>query len=146
MAPRNAKLKAVDAQISEQMAHIQELKLQVEQAENKLHRLWEEEAAILDTFADHDREFAPFRKLPEDVLREICVACVQGDIPELSYGHTPMPYTLGQICSGMQYVALTTPIIWASMSVPLQKRSFHYDRTDEEIYVNLAQRAIEWFE
>ncbi len=85
MAPTNAKLKAVDTRITEQMAYIQELKLQVEQAENKLHRLWEEEAAILDTFADHDRVFAPFRKLPDDILREICVACVQDEIPELCH-------------------------------------------------------------
>ncbi len=106
------------------MVHIDALKLQIEQAENKLHRLREEEAAILDVFADHDRVFAPFRKLPEDVLREICVACVQDAIPELSYGDTPMPYILGQICSGMRHVALTTPVIWASMGVDLKQKLF----------------------
>ena len=94
MAPADAKLEAINSQISEQMAHVEALQLQVEQAKIKLDRLREERAAVLGTLADRDRVFSPFRNLPEDVLREICIACLQGDIPELSYGHTPMPYIL----------------------------------------------------
>ncbi|KJA14561.1 hypothetical protein HYPSUDRAFT_150215, partial [Hypholoma sublateritium FD-334 SS-4] len=112
MAPTNANLKDVDAQISDMMAHIQALKAQVEQAETKLQRLRDEEAAILETFADHRRIFSPFRNLPEDVLREICLqACVEGDMPTLSYGRRSpgLPYILAQICSEMRHIALTTP-------------------------------------
>ncbi|KJA19047.1 hypothetical protein HYPSUDRAFT_144267, partial [Hypholoma sublateritium FD-334 SS-4] len=113
MAPANAKLKGVEVQISEMMAHIQELKSQVEQAENKLQRLHEEEAAILESFADHRRVLSPFRNVPEDILREICIqACVEGDIPALSYLGIPLPCVLAQICRGMRPIALTTPIIW----------------------------------
>ncbi len=146
MAPTNAKLKAVDAQISEQMAHIEELKLQVEQAENKLHRLWEEEAAILEIFADHDRVFAPFRKLPEDILREICVASVQDKIPELCHDRNTMPYILSQICSGMRRVALTTPFIWASMLIHISRIYTTRPESHPEIYAIFAQKAIEWCE
>ena len=79
----------LEAQTSEMKANIDALpvEFQVEQAENKLRRLREEEA-------DHRRVLAPFRNLPEDVLREIGIACVQGDIPELSFSHTPMPYMI----------------------------------------------------
>ncbi|KJA17075.1 hypothetical protein HYPSUDRAFT_146945, partial [Hypholoma sublateritium FD-334 SS-4] len=116
MAPATAKLRAVEAQISETTAHIQALKSQVEQAENKLQRLREEEAAILETFADHRQVFSPFRNIPEDVLREICIrACVEGDMPGLCYPMGPLPWILAQICSGLRYIALATPIIWASM-------------------------------
>ena len=95
LGPTNANLEAVNSKISEKTARIEALQLQVEQAKIELDRLREERAAILGTFADHDRVFSPFRNLPEDVLREICIACLRGNIPELSYGHTPMPYILG---------------------------------------------------
>ncbi len=147
MAPAKAELKHVEDKISEQLALIEELKSQVKQAQNKLRRLEEEEAAILDNFADHDRVFSPFRNLPEDVLREICVSCVQGNIPELLYGRTSMPYILSQICSRMRYVALTTPLIWASMSVEIKSMFFHRKKPHElEIYAILARKATDWFE
>ena len=109
MAPTQAKLNVAREQISEMIAHIEVLKLQVEQAEIKLQRLREEEVAILETFADHDRVFSPFRTLPDDVLHEICAKCMQGEISRLSYGHNPMPYILSHICSSMRHVALTMP-------------------------------------
>ncbi len=109
------------------MAHIEELKSQVEQAEIKLQRLQEERVAILDTFADHNRVFSPFRNLPEDILREICVACVQGDsIPTLAYRTTSLPYKLGQICSGMRHIALTTPLIWAYVEIDIMATNVYH--------------------
>ena len=137
MAPTIAKLKVVQGQVSKVTAHIEALKCQ-------LQRLQDEEAGILNTLSDHRLVFSPFRNLPEDILREICVASVRGDTTELSYGHTPMPYVLGQICSGMRRIALTTPRIWASMSVNIipSKRKI----SAEESYLILARRVIEWFE
>ena len=147
MAPTNAKLKDVDDKISDQIAHIEALQLQAEQAKIKLDRLREERAAVLETFADYRRFCSPFRNLPEDVLREICIACVQFGVPELSYGHTPMPYILSQTCGGMRHVALNTPIIWAAMSVNIRKGiQFQSIKVYEQVYAILARRAIEWFE
>ncbi len=114
MAPTKAKLKNIDDKISDQIAHIEALKLQVEQANIKVDRLRDERGVVLETFADYRRVFSPFRNLPEDILREICIACVQFEVPELSYRHTPMPYILSQTCGGMRHVALSTPIIWAA--------------------------------
>ncbi|KJA26477.1 hypothetical protein HYPSUDRAFT_275493 [Hypholoma sublateritium FD-334 SS-4] len=147
IANTNAKLKTVETQISATVAHIQELKLQVEQAEIKLQRLREEEAAILETFAGHRRVFSPFRHVPEDVLREICIACVEGEIPKLYYlGSTPLPYTLAQISIGLRNIALTTPRIWASMKILID--AFHCYNPEEydRAYLILAQKARKWFE
>ena len=127
-------------------AHIEALKLQVEQAEIKLQRLREEEVAILETFADHDRVFSPFRTLPDDVLHEICAKCMQGEISRLSYGHNPMPYILSHICSSMRHVALTMPGIWASMRVDIRRIHSYRIQLREGHYAILARRAIEWFE
>ncbi|KJA19005.1 hypothetical protein HYPSUDRAFT_168622 [Hypholoma sublateritium FD-334 SS-4] len=147
MAPTNAKLKIVETQISDTVAHIQELKMQVEQAEIKLQRLREEEAAILETFADHRRVFSPFRNLPEDVLREICVACIEGNMPKLYYeGGTPSSYVLAQICSGLRNIALTTPRIWASMEVQMGGFYCYGHGAYHQAYSILAQKARKWFE
>ncbi|KJA22695.1 hypothetical protein HYPSUDRAFT_40795 [Hypholoma sublateritium FD-334 SS-4] len=145
VAPTTSKLKVVEAQISDTMAHIQALMVQVEQAETKLARLREEEAAILETFADHRRVFSPFRNLPEDILREICIACVEDNMPMLSYLSNPWPFVLAQISSGMRHVALTTPIIWASMHVDMRLLSGSI-REQEQAYSVLAQRARIWIE
>ena len=127
MAPTNAKLKVVQGQICDTIAHIEALKLQVEQAETKLQRLREEEAAIQETFADHRRIFSPFRNLPEDVLREICITYVEMHMPTLTYRRNikPRPYHNGpyvftQISSEMRHIALTTPRLWATMNVDAQ--------------------------
>ncbi len=108
MAPTKAKLKNIDDKISDQIAHIEALKLQVEQANIKLDRLRDERGMVLETFADYRRVFSPYRNLPEDILREICIACVQFEVPKLSYRHTPMPYILSQTCGPIdQNLALT---------------------------------------
>ncbi len=80
--------------------------------------------------------------------RDICVACTVEDdiIPLLAYRHTPMPYILGQICSGMRHVALTTPLIWAKMQMHIGIVSYHNVTLPRAPYAILAKKAIEWFE
>ncbi|KJA23694.1 hypothetical protein HYPSUDRAFT_137356, partial [Hypholoma sublateritium FD-334 SS-4] len=112
MAPISAKLRVVEAQISETTALIQALKAQVKQAETKLRRLHAQAAALSETLAYHRRIFSPFRNIPEDLLREICIQACMGNMPTLSYHVNPAPYVLSQICSGMRRIVLTTPIVW----------------------------------
>ncbi len=135
MANIAAQSQAVEEQISEMTAQIAALHACVEQAEHRLQLL-------RDAEADHQRVFAPFRRLPEDVLRSIGVACVHGYIPKLSFGYRPpMPYILLQICSALRRVALATPRIWAAMSIEIL-------RVPSELrdpYAVLGRRAIEWF-
>ncbi len=123
MAPTNEKLQDVRGQISETVAHIEALKLQVQQAESKLQRLLDDEAAMLKTSEDHRRVLSAIRIVPEDVLREICIACVEEEMPRLSYCTTPLPYVLAQISRGMRHIALATSAIWASMDVQIRQ---HY--------------------
>ncbi|KJA14219.1 hypothetical protein HYPSUDRAFT_49350 [Hypholoma sublateritium FD-334 SS-4] len=146
MSPASEKLKAVEVQISDAIAHIQALKLQIEETENKLRRLCQEEAAILETSANHRRVLSTVRNLPEDVLREICIACVDSEVnvPALFYGDTPLPYRLAQISSGMRHIALTTPLIWASMNIYMDYDCDPLDYT--QVCSILASRANRWFE
>ena len=133
MAPTNARLKVVREQISEAMAHVQDLKSQVEQAEIKLLGLREKEVTILEISEDHRRVLSVIRNLPEDVFREIFIACVQDNIPSLSGRQIPLLYVLAQIFSGMRHIALATSIIWARMYVP------HYSKID-----GIGNKAYLW--
>ncbi len=104
------KLKALQIEIPDTMAHIEALRLQVHQAEIKVQRLVNEQAVILKTSEDHHRVFSAVRNLPEDVLREILIACVDDKAPPiLSYCEHPLPYRLAQISSGIRRIALATP-------------------------------------
>lgn len=143
MAPTDAKLKAVEAQISEVVAYIEDLKAQVERAEIKLQHLREQEAAILQTSKDHRRVLSAVRHIPEDVLLEIFIACVQDNIPSLLEYPLPLPWVLTQISSGMRQIALATPIIWTRMHIPLY---FTTDGDKGKVYGVLARRVTRWFE
>ncbi len=147
MAPTNEKFRDVRGQISDTVAHIEALRLQVQQAERKLQRLLEDEAAILKTSEDHRRVLSAIRTLPEDVLREICIACVEyPKLPNLSYHTIPLPYVLARISRGMRRIALTTPVIWASMEVQIRHKNYYSDRIlNEQAYKALSRRATEWF-
>ena len=146
MAPANARLKVVREQISETVAHVQALKSQVEQAESKLRDLREKEAAILEMSEDHRRVLSVVRNLPEDVFREIFIACIEADMPTLSYLVTPLPYILAQISSGLRRIALATPAIWTSMDAQINPYHHEHEITNPQFYSILARKAREWFD
>ncbi len=142
MAPVNAELKAVKEQISEIMDNIKALKSQLERAEIELQRLSEKEVAVLETTADLRGAISSFRDMPEDVLREIFLAFMGDDIPQLYPPSVPLQYTLMQISSGIRHIARTTPSIWASISIRIDR----FDRLDELHYGNLVFEARKWFQ
>ncbi len=145
MSPTNSKLRFVEGMISETTAQIHALQLELERAEFKLQVLQKEKAAILETSKDHRSVISAVRNLPEDVLRQILIACVEDEKPPiLSYRPIPLPYRLAQISSGFRRIALSTPIMWASMYV--QFDAFLYENLDEQAYSILAHMVRVWFE
>ncbi len=144
MAPTKAKLKVIQTQISETIEYIQELKAQVERNECKLQQLRDEEAAILETSKNHRRVLSTVRTLPEDILREICIDCVETSQPVLSYRRMPLPYVLAQVSRGMRRIVLETPIIWASMCVQIDSSCF--GRFGDQVCTMLARSIRQWFD
>ncbi len=147
IAPATAELKSLKEQISDAVAHIQALKSQLEQTEIGLERLREKEAAILESTAHHRGVLSPFRDLPEDLLREICLALVEGDIPSLEfphfrYGRTLAPYLLMQICHGIRRIVLETPTIWVSIRFQIDSSC----RKDEQEFPTFLSRAKKWLQ
>ncbi len=109
--------------------------------------------SLLD-LENHLGVLAPIRNIPEDVLREICIACIADEIPTLRHHKTPLPYMLSQISRGMRHIVLTTPVIWARMDIQIRRyhvgtvdiRKSYIGTFDEATYLGLARRVKEWFD
>ena len=103
-APYNEKLDALTK-------HISELEAQLESAKN-------EKKALLESFYPIQKPLAPFRRLPQDVVREIFVACLDPKInPTMSKKEAPTLLT--RISSSLRQIALTTPELWAAIHIPI---------------------------
>ncbi|KJA18403.1 hypothetical protein HYPSUDRAFT_190971, partial [Hypholoma sublateritium FD-334 SS-4] len=86
--------------------------------EAQLQILNDEKTAILEAVAPFKRALSPFRQLPEDIVREIFVACLPtGRNPTMS--HTEAPVLLTRISSATRRISLATPALWAAIHIPI---------------------------
>lgn len=94
--------------------------------EDRVRHLKDEKNALLDVAAPYRTALSPFRRLPADVIREILVACIDTEInPSLSITKAPMLLT--RISGRIREIALTTPMLWAAIHIPV----FGYLITDD---------------
>ncbi len=147
MASADVQLITAEAQVCEARTHVHVLESQLGKTETELQFCPHEmEAALLESIADHRRvdSSRSFQNLPEDVLREICTACIGADLPILTSGILPLPYMLMQISSGMRRIVRTTPSIWASIHIQIDE--FSYFPPNKLLYTALVCEAEKWFE
>ena len=90
---------------------ISELEEQLESAKN-------ERKALLETAMPFQQHLPPFLQLPQDVIREIFLACID---PEINPTMSPKeaPTLLTQICSDLRHIALAAPELWAAIHIPI---------------------------
>ncbi len=146
MVPVNAELKTLESQIFAAVAQVNVLQAQLKRAKNELLRLRKKEASVLETLSDLRGTLSSFRNMPEDILREICIAFVAADVPEFSmssgvyFPSYASLYTLMQISSGMERIVLGTPSFWASINI-------HIGSDAKELhYREIVCEAKEWVE
>ncbi|KAJ7662952.1 hypothetical protein B0H17DRAFT_909987, partial [Mycena rosella] len=92
------------ADLSAEISRIQEL----------LDELTEKRDALDDFIAAHSALISPARRLPEDIVRDIFVACLPSNRNALILSDEA-PLLLCQICSAWRQLALLTPRLWASV-------------------------------
>ncbi len=146
VAPFNAKLKYLGKEISNLKLNIQVVKAQVNQMKKELKRLCDQEVALLESSAAHRRTLSPFRTLPDDILREICIACIDDENYPSTSDVTSMPLVLARISSRMRTVALTTPVLWVNALIDYRRRYPPYTVGAYEIAIKCAWIAKEWFQ
>ncbi|KAJ7649028.1 hypothetical protein DFH06DRAFT_1049677 [Mycena polygramma] len=77
----------------------------------------------LNIFIDaHLSLVSPVRRLPEDIVREIFMACMPAS-SNAGMGVKEAPLLLCRICSGWRHLALATPELWSSLHIVVSRRS-----------------------
>ncbi|KAJ7232662.1 hypothetical protein B0H12DRAFT_1001416, partial [Mycena haematopus] len=66
----------------------------------------------------HEALTSPARRLPQDVIREIFLACLPTHRNAVM-STREAPLLLGHICSGWRSIALANPMLWTSLHVNL---------------------------
>ncbi|KAJ2919892.1 hypothetical protein MD484_g615, partial [Candolleomyces efflorescens] len=96
-----------------QLAELQDI---ISEQEEKLQKLKKRCQKLQEYIKAHRVIISLIRQLPDDVLREIFVACLPTDrYPEMRAEEPPM--LLSQVCKRWREVALSTPHLWSSLHI-----------------------------
>ncbi|KAJ7082655.1 hypothetical protein B0H15DRAFT_889656 [Mycena belliarum] len=114
--PSDAQCQAIRTFLSAAMARLDDLDVEITQAQAALERLFRKRAGLSEFIESHLALTTSARKLPEDVLREIFVATMPED-RYASMSRTESPLLVSHICSHWRSVALSMPHLWASLHV-----------------------------
>ncbi|KAF8991097.1 hypothetical protein BDQ17DRAFT_313287 [Cyathus striatus] len=91
---------------------------EIDQVQRQLDLLQEKRSGIHDFAEQHRALLSPARKLTQDIVEEIFIACLPED--RNSYMNSMEdPMLLTQICSSWRRIALSTPRIWSAIHIVL---------------------------
>ncbi|KJA14270.1 hypothetical protein HYPSUDRAFT_208861 [Hypholoma sublateritium FD-334 SS-4] len=79
----------------------------------KISDLDAERQVLLSAAIPLKRSLSPFRRLPDDIIREIFIACLE------TTRNREAPVLLTRISSATRAVALSTPALWAAIHIPI---------------------------
>ncbi|CAA7263874.1 unnamed protein product [Cyclocybe aegerita] len=117
-APTDKDVEELRAILRGSDCQIQALDEEIEQKESELEELRGRRAAIMEATRNHRTLLAPIRRIPQDLLQDIFVACLPEDRnPTMSADEAPMLLT--RISSHWRQVAHLTPRLWASIYIPV---------------------------
>ncbi|KAJ7807114.1 hypothetical protein B0H13DRAFT_590108 [Mycena leptocephala] len=114
----NAPRRAV-ADLTEEIMRMQNLLDGLTRKRDELSQLIDSHLALV----------SPARRLPEDVISAIFIACVSSTSNATLDSETA-PLLLCQVCSAWRRVALSTPQLWTSLHIPLLSTSKTQDLAD----------------
>ncbi|KIM43886.1 hypothetical protein M413DRAFT_25406 [Hebeloma cylindrosporum] len=80
--------------------------------------LLEQRQALLDEIEGYRSLISPARRLPVDVLQEVFLHTLPTDYNAVMDSHE-CPIFLTQICRGWRSIALSTPLLWSSIHIPV---------------------------
>ncbi|KJA14987.1 hypothetical protein HYPSUDRAFT_122398, partial [Hypholoma sublateritium FD-334 SS-4] len=87
------------------------IQAQISQLKQQLESLVQKETIMVQEVAPYRALLSPFRRLPDDILREIFLHCLPNDyIPVIDFRQPPLLLT--HISRHLRQLALTTPRLW----------------------------------
>ncbi|KAJ6524699.1 hypothetical protein DFH09DRAFT_1189276 [Mycena vulgaris] len=99
-----------------------DLTTEIARMQNLIDELTQKRDALNDSIAAHLAMVSPARRLPEDIVRDVFVACLPAHRnPFILSNESPL--LLCQICSHWRRLALSTPRLWAAVHVVIPKET-----------------------
>ncbi|KAJ6512822.1 hypothetical protein C8R45DRAFT_961478 [Mycena sanguinolenta] len=113
----------------------------IEEMEIALALLKEQRALLKKPIDAHGVLISVIRRLPQDILVEIFLACLPSEHDAL-IDPTEAPLVLGRICRHWRSLVYSTPMLWRSIHIP----SPDYLQTPPNILSRLEKIVNEWLE
>ncbi|KAJ7618104.1 hypothetical protein DFH06DRAFT_1144938 [Mycena polygramma] len=126
--PSEAEVKGIHSHL---IAHT----LEVSRLEALIQDLSDQRQKTLDYIAAHEALVSPARRMPQDVVQEVFLACLPTQRNSVM-STKDAPLLLARICSAWRTLALSTPALWASLHIPLE---YVFD------FIG-PQRPLQWLE
>ncbi|KAJ7486629.1 hypothetical protein FB451DRAFT_1534559 [Mycena latifolia] len=116
--PSDADCQRIQDFLTEPQRELANLTDEISRMQNLIDELTEKRAALDNFINAHLAMVSPARRLPDDIVRAIFIACLPSHRnPAITSKESPL--LLCQICSTWRLLALSTPRLWASMHVVL---------------------------
>ncbi|KAF7296700.1 hypothetical protein HMN09_01079100 [Mycena chlorophos] len=113
-SPTQHEVAQLHALLAEPTHRLQLLDAQIAQIQKTLDDAFVERERLAAYVDEYKALLSPIRRVPEDVLREIFVACLPTD-RNCFMSATEPPLLLGRVCSQWRHIAQTTPALWARL-------------------------------
>ncbi|KJA16565.1 hypothetical protein HYPSUDRAFT_289752 [Hypholoma sublateritium FD-334 SS-4] len=108
----------LDALSAPEMA-LKAMRMEISQLTTRLKTLVDEERQLTEKLGPYRAVLSPFRALPDDILREIFLACIPTDTnPLVDPRHAPILLT--HISRHTRHIALTTARLWVAIHVSIE--------------------------
>ncbi|KJA16549.1 hypothetical protein HYPSUDRAFT_288912 [Hypholoma sublateritium FD-334 SS-4] len=109
----------LDALSAPEMA-LKAMRMEISQLTARLQALVDEERQLTEKVGPYRAVLSPFRALPDDILREIFLACIPTDTnPLVDPRHAPILLT--HISRHTRHIALTTARLWVAIHVSIER-------------------------
>ncbi|KAF9483077.1 hypothetical protein BDN70DRAFT_874313 [Pholiota conissans] len=129
----------IQSLLIEPRKRLSEMNSKISELERSLNELKRERDILEEEIEQHALLLTPFRRLPDDMLREIFIACLQDD-RNAFMSCREAPLLLGLVCRKWRDLAYSTPTLWASLHIPYPVpvdrtlvMDYHLLRTDVEM-------------
>ncbi|KAJ7741370.1 hypothetical protein B0H16DRAFT_1862405 [Mycena metata] len=116
-APSDSEIQEIHSFLEGPLAELALLNTQIEEAQAILRRLSAQRKALTGQIDAHKALLSPMRRLPEDILLDIFIACLPTTHNALIHPRYA-PFLLSLVCQRWRWVAHSTPKLWSSLHIP----------------------------
>ncbi|KAJ7512684.1 hypothetical protein B0H11DRAFT_3754 [Mycena galericulata] len=114
--PNDDEVSHIKALLIEPTLRLQRLDAEITELQNTINKLIEERETLGAYVQAHSALISPARRLPQDIIQEIFVACLPTH-RNCVMSAREAPVLLGRICSSWRTISLSTPHLWTSLHI-----------------------------